>query len=538
MAFRAALVAFAEDAASAPFLGHALTEIVLQQPNGEDASNPAAVRVINRNKLMEAVTGRDVDVSRRKLTELAFNIDFVDAAKKAQLERLYHDDREIYFCPNVGPHTRWSFPLQRGLADFTGRKTLANARTGTAYFWDADEKVFRSWGATAPCIDFNGHWNRYLRTQEGYANKATHPHPTSAGHGWSVTAGTVSFTYTESIPSPVLQQRTIANQRGVVLAYASVGAGQIYCDSAATLSTVNAVIGSLCMAWHGLITIALGPSGGGAAAFAGQYQGDGTFQLLKFGGLNAAASNQYRITIFPGEVGTKKQAFILGPVMIANYKAASTPDLEDWNSGTTSSDLIQQTDTMLNGITEFTFSCFFRWPAVRAGIVVIGNNVLSVQKGSGDVINVISAGWLSPMSWNNVQATLGASGGWTVGDWVHLVVRGSDAGNLGLFINGMAHASNNTEAWEPSDTDYRVKLGSAYGDFLAGSGISHARLDAVAERLGAPTWPLDLTDLNGIEAAAEVLAELDVLVHNAGALSATRQVSPHVSRDAQSMVLN
>ncbi|MET0698836.1 MAG: SDR family oxidoreductase [Mycobacterium sp.] len=42
------------------------------------------------------------------------------------------------------------------------------------------------------------------------------------------------------------------------------------------------------------------------------------------------------------------------------------------------------------------------------------------------------------------------------------------------------------------------------------------RLDAVAERLGATTWPLDLTDESTIEASTEVLAELDVLVHNAG----------------------
>jgi NADP-dependent 3-hydroxy acid dehydrogenase YdfG len=42
------------------------------------------------------------------------------------------------------------------------------------------------------------------------------------------------------------------------------------------------------------------------------------------------------------------------------------------------------------------------------------------------------------------------------------------------------------------------------------------RLDAVAEKLGATTWPLDLTDETTIEASTEVLAELDVLVHNAG----------------------
>ena len=41
-------------------------------------------------------------------------------------------------------------------------------------------------------------------------------------------------------------------------------------------------------------------------------------------------------------------------------------------------------------------------------------------------------------------------------------------------------------------------------------------LDDVAERLGAPTWPLELTDAASIEAATEVLAELDVLVHCAG----------------------
>lgn len=65
-------------------------------------------------------------------------------------------------------------------------------------------------------------------------------------------------------------------------------------------------------------------------------------------------------------------------------------------------------------------------------------------------------------------------------------------------------------------------LGSAIADALAPhytlllAGRPSARLDAVADRLGATTWPLDLTDLDGIEAAAEPLAELDVLVHNAG----------------------
>lgn len=48
------------------------------------------------------------------------------------------------------------------------------------------------------------------------------------------------------------------------------------------------------------------------------------------------------------------------------------------------------------------------------------------------------------------------------------------------------------------------------------AGRPSAELDAVAERFGAPTWPLELTDADSIEASAEVLAELDVLVHCAG----------------------
>ncbi|WP_374023691.1 SDR family oxidoreductase [Mycobacterium sp. HNNTM2301] len=42
------------------------------------------------------------------------------------------------------------------------------------------------------------------------------------------------------------------------------------------------------------------------------------------------------------------------------------------------------------------------------------------------------------------------------------------------------------------------------------------RLDAVAERLDATTFPLDLTDPAEIEATCEIVDELDVLVHNAG----------------------
>jgi NADP-dependent 3-hydroxy acid dehydrogenase YdfG len=66
-------------------------------------------------------------------------------------------------------------------------------------------------------------------------------------------------------------------------------------------------------------------------------------------------------------------------------------------------------------------------------------------------------------------------------------------------------------------------LGSAIADVLAPThtlflgGRQSERLDAVAERLGATTWPLDLQDSDGIPSVVEPIDELDVLIHNAGA---------------------
>ena len=65
-------------------------------------------------------------------------------------------------------------------------------------------------------------------------------------------------------------------------------------------------------------------------------------------------------------------------------------------------------------------------------------------------------------------------------------------------------------------------IGSAIAAALAPThtlllaGRPSARLDAVADRLEATTFPLDLTDPAGIESSCEVIDKLDVLVHNAG----------------------
>jgi NADP-dependent 3-hydroxy acid dehydrogenase YdfG len=50
--------------------------------------------------------------------------------------------------------------------------------------------------------------------------------------------------------------------------------------------------------------------------------------------------------------------------------------------------------------------------------------------------------------------------------------------------------------------------------FLAGR--PSARLDDVASRFGATTWPVDFDDVDSIPAVVEPIVELDVLIHNAG----------------------
>src|SRR5215211_1036779 len=66
-------------------------------------------------------------------------------------------------------------------------------------------------------------------------------------------------------------------------------------------------------------------------------------------------------------------------------------------------------------------------------------------------------------------------------------------------------------------------LGSAIATALAPThtlllgGRPSRRLDELATQLGATTVPLELTDTAGLEAGVEVITELDVLVHNAGA---------------------
>jgi NADP-dependent 3-hydroxy acid dehydrogenase YdfG len=87
-------------------------------------------------------------------------------------------------------------------------------------------------------------------------------------------------------------------------------------------------------------------------------------------------------------------------------------------------------------------------------------------------------------------------------------------------------------------------LGSAIADALASThtlflgGRPSDRLDAVAGRLGATTWPIDLEDTGAIPAAVEPIVELDVLIHNAGAAFPGRVAESTVDEWRTTMEVN
>ncbi|MCH9641109.1 MAG: SDR family oxidoreductase [Actinomycetia bacterium] len=87
-------------------------------------------------------------------------------------------------------------------------------------------------------------------------------------------------------------------------------------------------------------------------------------------------------------------------------------------------------------------------------------------------------------------------------------------------------------------------LGSALADALAPThtlllaGRPSQRLDAVAERLGATTWPFDLGDPDSIAAVVEPIVELDMLIHNAGVAYPGRVAESSVDEWRATMAVN
>lgn len=479
MAFRASLVAFEENAGAFPYLGLPFTEVVIQQPDGADASNPGAIVLESRDSVLEATDGSDGLVVRRKITGVELDVDFVDFATKEALERLKHDGRSIYLCPNVGQQTRWSFPLQRSLLDFLGRKTVACTRASAAYVWDAADQVMRSWDDDEPALSFHGRWLRYLRTGESAANRATKPHPDSTSHGWTNFIGTAAMAYSESVLTPVLARRGITNGKGVL---------SVYCDGTLTagirhsngtaLSAGSPIGATLLICAQGAITVQLRDSAGGAIRDTVSFQGTGKWRLITLSHLNSGGATTAVVEVYFLSANGQKQAALVGPIFIGNCN--NLERLNDWHDGTMAADSIAEADTVDHLLTNFTLSWMqMRVDAADQGVCAIGStNVLEVQWTASDGIQVNSPGATSPVTFTAVSSMSGA----LVGDWTHFVLRGSQADGLELFVNGAAHSNNGAEMWEPADFGHELYIGRirSVARALQRGGISHLRLDARA----------------------------------------------------------
>ena len=87
-------------------------------------------------------------------------------------------------------------------------------------------------------------------------------------------------------------------------------------------------------------------------------------------------------------------------------------------------------------------------------------------------------------------------------------------------------------------------LGAALAEALAPThtlflaGRSSSRLDEVATRFGATTWPIDLSDTDDIPAVVEPIVELDVLIHNAGVAFPGRVAESTVEEWRKTMEVN
>jgi NADP-dependent 3-hydroxy acid dehydrogenase YdfG len=87
-------------------------------------------------------------------------------------------------------------------------------------------------------------------------------------------------------------------------------------------------------------------------------------------------------------------------------------------------------------------------------------------------------------------------------------------------------------------------LGAAIAEVLAPThtlflaGRPSSRLDEVATRFGATTWPIDLADVDAIPPVVEPIVELDALIHNAGVAFPGRVAESTVDEWRKTMEVN
>jgi len=484
MAFKPTLFAPEEAGSSYPYLGHPTTEIVLEQPNGEGAVDPSLPDPDDRSRIAENAIGGDVYVNRAKRVEIEFTIDYIDAEKKAEIERLYHDGRDVYVCPNRNQNTRVCLPLMRNIEDTTGRRVMSLSQAGTPSHWDEADQVMRTWGTGEGMFPFHGIWSRYWTSGLGSDNKSPQPAPDSGAHGMTVNTGVVTFTYTEDVLTPILARRGITNGKGILHVQADTTGGicEFRHQSASTISTTSNVTGSILIQFTGFIEFDLRNHGGSVTYDSTIVEGNGRWMLIKLGGANTNATNNTEIGVKFLTSATRRASCLVAGVYLGNDSGSLSGEVrgDDWSQGGIDPGFIIDNDAARNWCTEFTISFAAKYTVGRCGFFELGSgpSIYSRKSGANDLILGLSnaVGGSSTFTLPNMSSYVTPA--MSEGDWyvVHFTVGESTK----FYINGQPTALN-SGAFESYDPGNQLRLGNVFGaSYLPSSGMSHFRMDAVA----------------------------------------------------------
>lgn len=441
-------------------LGFETQVIHLVSPDGTPAVDPTLTDLDPKDEEFETEGGDDHVQHERKRVTVDLDIDWIDTATKQQIDELRFNGRDIHICGNYDRHTIFSHLLMRDLDEQQGGDAWAVARASDVYRWDDNDKVIHKAASGDAAFAFNCGYLRGLTTALYHVNRASTPHPTSSGHGWTNLAGTNVFAYTESILSPVLAQRAVTNARGV-LAINSPRTGSAAVNSVRHTSSGHSgtadLKASLVLKATGRVSVTLRDSAGSNVDTVQIDTSTDEWQRIQLIGANGSGGTTADVVITfletSNALGDASQTAIVGPIVITDARINGT-DYEPCPPHiptTAQKDAITKTSTTF-WASGYTISFFTRYTANRAGWLNMARGSSSGQyvykhfKDDGTYPDSMYVGWrsASPVSAGHIFGSLAAEFGLVEGDLMHVVVVVGIKQGARLYVNGLAHSDNGT----------------------------------------------------------------------------------------------
>lgn len=484
MVLRMTLVHEGSSVVAAGDLGVPVTEIVLQDRNGDAAFVPTLsdedTADVNPTARGDEHAGLR-EVTARQIIDVHF--DGLSVAQKRRIERIRHDGRLVYFTPGFGPNTAACYPLLRSVKALGAGTDLTVTRTEKEYVWDDDDAVFYEFPAGSPAMAFGGPMGRYLRTGFGFVNRASVHHPDSGGVGWALVAGAGAVSYTTDILTPVLALRTHATKKGRARLVGTPGlnAAAFAMSAAGIVASTNHVLGSVVLRGRGSFTITLRDSAGTVIATLGPFVGDGVDHLYKLSGANQSSGTTatMRITLNDTSLAgdANYQEALVAPAFIGNaIDNNASPEIPDWVD-TAASDVIAQSTKAFStaGLTIRFLARFRNW---KLGFLEMGDTAkLYLRK-----LSTVSGNTLEVTLDVGVVAAFPGIGTTPVvladGDWFHCVVQ-IDGSDVRCYINGQLHGSSPVGPLViPANYGPYLRVGGAGSSYLLdGSGMVGLSID-------------------------------------------------------------